>query len=93
MRRLIVGRGAKGEMKGAGEYYESEGSEELKEEFIAEVDRAFGVLRQNAFVGSPYHLQPFRKYVLRRFPFNVFYSVKSDVVYVVALAHHSRKPV
>jgi len=90
MKNHVFGRGAKRDLREAARFYERE-SVELKEEFYAEVDRAVSVLEQNPFVGAPYHLHPFRKYVLDRFPYNLFYVAK-NVIYVVALAHHSRKP-
>jgi toxin ParE1/3/4 len=33
-----------------------------------------------------------RKFVLRRFPFNIFYLDLADYIWVVAVAHCSRKP-
>jgi len=56
------------------------------------MDRVVLVLRQNPYVGSPYRGH-YRKYVLDRFPYNMFYYVADDgAVTIVALAHHSRKP-
>jgi toxin ParE1/3/4 len=33
-----------------------------------------------------------RRIILRRFPYSVIYRTKADVVEVVAVAHHSRRP-
>jgi plasmid stabilization system protein ParE len=33
-----------------------------------------------------------RRYVLRRFPFTIAYRFDSDVVEILAVAHHSRDP-
>ena len=33
-----------------------------------------------------------RRYVLRRFPFSVVYQVRPDIIVVVAVAHHRRRP-
>ncbi len=33
-----------------------------------------------------------RKYILRRFPYSVFYDVVGSVVTILAVAHHRRKP-
>jgi plasmid stabilization system protein ParE len=33
-----------------------------------------------------------RRYVLRRFPYTIAYRLASDVVEVLAVAHHSRDP-
>lgn len=34
-----------------------------------------------------------RRYILRRFPFSVIYRVVDERIQVVAVAHHSRRPV
>jgi toxin ParE1/3/4 len=33
-----------------------------------------------------------RRYVVPRFPFSVVYQVQPEVIYVVAVAHHRRRP-
>lgn len=33
-----------------------------------------------------------RKYVLRRFPYSVFYEVLGSIVTILAVAHHRRRP-
>lgn len=33
-----------------------------------------------------------RKAVLKRFPFNIIYTVYQDSIYIVAVAHQNRKP-
>jgi len=33
-----------------------------------------------------------RKILLHRFPFNVMYSIETDVILVIAIAHHGRQP-
>jgi toxin ParE1/3/4 len=34
----------------------------------------------------------FRKFVMNRFPFNVFYLEKADSIWIAAVAHHKRRP-
>lgn len=34
----------------------------------------------------------YRRRVLRRFPYSIFYVVDPDVIIIVALAHHKRRP-
>jgi len=33
-----------------------------------------------------------RRMLLHRFPFSIIYSVETDVILVVAIAHHGRRP-
>ena len=35
---------------------------------------------------------PFRKRVLRRFPYSLFYAVHANTIVIFAIAHHSRSP-
>jgi hypothetical protein len=40
----------------------------------------------------PIYCDPVRKCVMRRFPSNIFFFEKEDVVFVVAVAHQKRAP-
>ncbi len=40
----------------------------------------------------PIHKYGTRKFLLRRFPFNIFYLELPDCIWIVAVAHCSRKP-
>ena len=33
-----------------------------------------------------------RKYILHKYPYNVYYSLEKDHLYVIAIAHQHRKP-
>lgn len=35
---------------------------------------------------------PFRHYILRRFPYTVYYDIQGMTVTVLAVAHHRRRP-
>ena len=36
--------------------------------------------------------QEIRKYVLHQFPYKILYSIESDHIYIIAIAHQHRKP-
>jgi hypothetical protein len=63
----------------------------LGDEFLAAVERAFvGV------VAAP-HRWPqvdrrHHRYVLKRFPFSIFYRFNETEVVIVSVAHHKRRP-
>ena len=40
----------------------------------------------------PYYKFSLRKYLLTRFPFNIYYLDLPDHIWIVAIAHNSRKP-
>jgi len=33
-----------------------------------------------------------RKYILHKYPYNVYYSLEKDHLYIIAIAHQHRKP-
>lgn len=70
--------------------YEAE-RDGLGGEFLTEVERATRRIRSFPTHGSPY-LAGTRRIVLRRFPYSVVYTSEADDLFVVAVAHHRRKP-
>lgn len=71
-------------------YYEAQ-LPGLGERFDAEV-RATGALLLRYPEIGPFMDGELRKLVLDRFPYYVIYTVSSETVYIVALAHERRKP-
>jgi plasmid stabilization system protein ParE len=63
----------------------------LGSDFIAEVERATGRILDFPDIGST-HLAGTRRVILRRFPFSIVYQVEPSGVFIVAVAHHSRRP-
>jgi len=45
----------------------------------------------NPEAGAPFRLG-LRRWVVRRFPYSMFYRTEAERVYILALAHHRRKP-
>ncbi len=74
----------------AAAYYERQVSG-LGQRFGADVRRALDVLLAHPDSGVAVD-DDLRKYVLRRFPFSIIYSVSPDVLRVEVLAHQSRRP-
>ena len=71
-------------------YYAREGGAELGLAFIAEFERALGLLCEQPQLGAPWRGR--RRFPLRRFPYSVIYYIKGNELRVIALAHHRRKP-
>ncbi len=63
----------------------------LGRRFFAEVRRAEGVIAQ--FPQSGREVLPgIRKWVLRKFPFSLLYSLEEQGLLILAVAHHRRRP-
>jgi len=67
----------------------------LGEDFLDELDRALAGISERPHAWprlGTVRRRAVRRFVLRRFPFNVVYIRRSDHVLVVAVAHHRRRP-
>ena len=78
------------EFRESARYYEDK-APGLGVTFIAEVHRVAAVVASQPGIGSPVD-EELRKFVLRRFPFNLIYAVECDEVVISAVAHHKRRP-
>lgn len=59
--------------------------------FGAEVSRVIELLLDNPTIGAPIEAE-LRHFVLRRFPHSIVYTVVSETMYILAVAHGSRAP-
>jgi len=91
--RLIVLPAAEAEVAAAAEWYEDQ-REGLGVEYVAEVGAAF-----ERIVAAPLSFprwrddRSYRRLVLKRFPYLVFYRVlETGALQVVAVAHAKRRP-
>ena len=71
-------------------YYEDE-VPGLGDGFITEVKKVIEVLNDQPEIGQRVGEQ-FRRIILARFPYSLIYSIESDRIWVVAVAHHRRRP-
>ncbi len=90
--RPLVSPEAEEELAEAAEWYEKRRAG-LGLELVAVVDSAL-----EAIAGAPLSHplwrsdRPYRKKVLQRFPYVLFFSCEDNVVVVVAIAHAKRRP-
>ena len=63
----------------------------LGDEFLETVQRAAQVIAENPETW-PAVAGDVRRYVLRRFPYGLFYSIESDFVLILAVMHLRRRP-
>ena len=81
---------AEDEMIKASVFYEA-ASNGLGNDFLEDVQQAIDRLCVYPLSGEV--VAPgLRKMMLHRFPFNVMYSLETNVILVIAIAHHGRQP-
>jgi hypothetical protein len=78
------------EVFGSARLYERRG-EGLGWRFLRAVQRSEDRIRNGPLI-FPVLRDEIRKCPVRRFPFNVLFRVELDCVFVVAVAHHKRRP-
>ncbi|RIK82786.1 MAG: plasmid stabilization protein [Planctomycetota bacterium] len=93
--KLEVDSHAEAELHEAAVWYSRQRSG-LGNEFLAEVKDAFSRIREAPARSSQLETLPngsrVRRMLLKRFPYSIIYEVKSDTVYVLAVAHVRRRP-
>ena len=78
---------AEAEVDAAALVYESQ-QNGLSTSFVAAVERAVTFLRTYPEAGAPIE-HPFRRVLVRRFPYAVIYRIDPDGAFILAVAHAS----
>ena len=81
---------AEEEMTEAALFYEA-ASSQLGSDFLDDVQRAVDRLRAFPQAGEAI-TSDFRRTLLHRFPFSLIYAIEENVIVVIAVAHHARRP-
>ena len=89
--KLVVVPLALAELHDAAAFYAASANAELGLAFLAEFERAAADILANPEVGAVFR-PSWRRYVLRRFPYSVFYQIAGDEIRVIAVAHQRRRP-
>jgi toxin ParE1/3/4 len=63
----------------------------LAENFIAEIEDGIGVIRRQPLVWRTVDADV-RRYLIRRFPFGLYYTCEDNFVTIWAIMHLSRQP-
>ena len=91
-RHLIVSVEAEQELAQAFEWYEQR-RPGLGVEFVDAIELALDAIEERPEAWPIWQRgYPYRKYVLRRFPFVIFFTAETASIRVVAFAHAKRKP-
>jgi hypothetical protein len=87
----VIHSAARTELDGAMEFYES-CARGLGLDFQARIEHAVAEIQQRPEAWPPHKQPGFRKYFVARFPFTIFYMDLTDFIWIVAIAHCSRRP-
>jgi plasmid stabilization system protein ParE len=90
MRHLRFHREADQELIEAREWYDQR-SEVAGQAFALEVDLAIRTVLESP-LRWPVGRRGERRFVLDRFPYTILYRVRTDHIFVLAIAHQSRRP-
>lgn len=82
---------AENDLRGAAEFYSTHADAALSQALLAEFEHAMHLLLEHPRLGPPWRSN-MRRYVMRRFPYSVIYSVSGEELRIFAVAHHSRRP-
>lgn len=89
--RPSLSRQAEADADAAVEWYIGEGAFTAANDFLDEIEQAMDLLSQFPIVGKAAahntRMLPFHK-----FPYSLIYRLQGDVVRIIAIAHHSRRP-
>ena len=90
MRDVVILEWAEEEIEEAADYLDDE-VPGLGDEFLEEVQRTIGRLKRNPYVG-PKIERRVHKIGLKRFSYDLVYTIPLASVIVVAVVHHRREP-
>lgn len=82
---------ARRDLRDAARYYKERAGVGFAQSFLSAFEQAMNVLLTQPLAGAPWHEEK-RRFVLKRFPYSVIYSIQDNQVRVFAVAHHSRRP-
>ena len=89
--KLVVVSAALAEFRDATAYYTTKADKKLGLAFVAEFDRVVDLIIGNPEIGRVFRGN-IRRFVMRRFPYNVYYHTVFGELHVLAIAHQSRRP-
>lgn len=90
MKPVIVRPAAEADIEDAFHWYEEQRAG-LGEEFRAELRAAFNAIAENPLLFQVLHRNA-RRYLVRRFPYAIYYRLYPDAVVVIACMHGRRNP-
>ena len=90
MDKVVFDPLARQELRDAVKFYEKH-QKGLGQKFLSAVESATDIIAQFPLL-YPILREPFRRCLIRKFPFGIVYSVEEETIYVIAVMHLKRKP-
>jgi toxin ParE1/3/4 len=91
MKPVIFHQETEAELQAGIAYYDEQRAG-LGTEFQEEVELAVDRIARMPQAFSPYGSEGLRKFVLRRFPYSIFYLELDEAIWIAAVAHQRRRP-
>ncbi len=88
---VSLSREAQADSDAAVDWYIGEGAFIAADDFVGEIERALGLLAQFPELGEICAYNT-RMLPLHNFPYSLIYRLQADVIRIIAIAHHSRRP-
>jgi len=89
--KIIVHPAATADLNNAAAFYSEQANKQLGLALITELEKATSLLSGNPELGTPW-VSGTRRFVLRRFPFNIVYRLFPDHLFIIAIAPQKRCP-
>jgi toxin ParE1/3/4 len=83
---------AEADLRDAAEFYRERAGNTLSQSLLAEFEQSVNILLQHPGLGSPWRGGGRRRYLLKRFPYSLVYTISVEEIRILAVAHHSRRP-
>jgi toxin ParE1/3/4 len=90
MRKIIILPFAEQDIRESTEYYQGM-DVDLDKQFLKVINQAFQLISDNP-LSFPSVNPNIRKFVVKNFPFNIFYIAAKDIIYILAVFHMKRDP-
>ncbi len=82
---------AEEDLREAAQFYRERAGGSLSQSLFTEFERSVGLLLQHPWLGAVWKYGK-RRFVMRRFPYSLIYTVVGEEIRILAVAHHSRRP-
>jgi toxin ParE1/3/4 len=83
---------AEADLREAAEFYRDRANNSLSQSFLAEFEQSVNIILQHPGLGSTWRSAARRRYLMKRFPYSVVYTVSGEEIRVLAVAHQNRRP-
>ena len=91
MKPITIHSHARAELDEAIAFYEQQKAG-LGLDLLSAVEQATERIQQHPHSGPPYKETELRHYIIRGFPYVIFYAELEEAIWIVAIAHEKRRP-